>query len=109
MAKKSLENAARELVEAHREADSGVSHAFLSRKDNEIRIVEVTDSVGTTNEIIPFRFKSRPDLGVPYPSVIILLSPDELGLLKKDKLKLPKGWGSFKDLSPIEFKSEINK
>lgn len=102
MAKKSVEDAAKELVEKHREVDPEITHAFLSPKGNEIRIVEITNSVGTTNEIIPFRFKSRPDLGVPYPSVIILLSPDELGLLKRNKLKLPKGWGTFQELSRMK-------
>ena len=100
--KKTLKETAEALVSKHVEVDPEITHVFLARNENEIRIVEITSSVGTTKEIIPFSFKSRPRLGIHFPTVIILLSPEELELLKKKELELPKGWGAFKNLIPID-------
>jgi hypothetical protein len=43
-------------------------------------------------EVLPFRFKEQPEQGVPYPSVVVLLSPAEWAAVEKDELTLPAGW-----------------
>jgi hypothetical protein len=42
------------------------------------------------------RFKANPKAGVPYPSVVVLLSPSEWDAVEKDKLMLPPGWEKSK-------------
>jgi hypothetical protein len=46
--------------------------------------------------VLPFRFEAQPKDGVPYPSVVVLLSPAEWAAVKKGDLKLPPGWDKLK-------------
>ncbi len=100
-----LTDIANELADAHREADPDTLGVYLAPdpSEQEIRLVEVSRSVGTTGEVLPFRFGARADQGIPYPSVVVLLSPEEWEQLSAGKLQLPATWG------PVEALVELNK
>jgi len=103
MSTKTLLEVAKELADAHRAEDPETQEVFLANADNEVRLVEVSGAVGPTEggKLLPFRFVQRPDLGVPYDSVVVLLSPDEWQEVRAGRLLLPPGWGKATDLQKI--------
>ena len=100
---KSVDEVAKSLATAHKKADPDIMQIYLIEDPTgkEVRLVEVSTSVGFTGAIMPFRFAARPDLDVPYPSVVILLSPEEKDLLDRSELELPGSWGPSPRLVPI--------
>lgn len=85
---------AKELAKAHREEDPATTAIYLSEAPGEVRLIEVSGSVGSAGpkEVLPFRFAERPDQGIDYPSVVILLSPQEWEAVHRGELSLPQGW-----------------
>ena len=66
--------------------------AELGRQEREVRLVEVIDGSPNSGEALPCRF-ARDESGlVPYPVVVVELSPAEFEQLEEGKLTLPKGW-----------------
>lgn len=88
------------LAEMHRAADPQTKAIYLARdpRDSEIRLVEVSDSVDSTGEVLPFRFRAHPEKGVYFESVIVLLNIKEWKFIEIGKLHLPEGWGSLPEL-----------
>lgn len=103
MGMKSVLDVAKELAEAHRAEDPETDEVFLAESEGEVRLVEISRAaVGTTNgKVLPFRFAPRPDLGVPYDAVVVLLSPAEWQEVRAGRLPLPAGWGNAADLKKI--------
>ncbi len=93
---KSVFEVARELAEAHKEEDPATTDIFLADAPGEVRLVEVSGSVGSSEprEVLPFRFGAQPEEGIDYPSVVDLLSPAEWEAVKKGELPLPPGWNA---------------
>jgi len=93
---KSVQDVAQDLAAAHKRADPDIQQIFMvdDPAGAEVRLLEVSGSVGNTGSVMPFRFTARPDLGVPFPSVVILLSPEEKEQLDRQELQLPDAWGS---------------
>jgi hypothetical protein len=98
---KPISEVARELADAHRVEDPQTRSVFLAESDSEVRLVEVSGSVGDSGEVLPFRFAARPDLGVPYASVVVLLSEDDWRRIERGELELPQGWGRPEALKKI--------
>ncbi|WP_437630701.1 hypothetical protein [Sorangium sp. So ce854] len=100
---KRVDEVAKHLAEAHKKADPDIQQIYMVEDPTgaEVRLVEVSGSVGYTGAVMPFRFAARPDLDIPYPSVVILLSPEEKTLLDRKELELPDTWGSSPRLVPI--------
>jgi hypothetical protein len=71
---------------------------FPAAEGSEIRLLEVSRSAPTTHEVLPFGFAADHTHGIDYPSVVILLSPEEWTSVQDQDLKLPAGW----DLSTAE-------
>ena len=92
--KRPLNAVARELAEAHREADKKTTtiKLFPSSQQEEIHLLEVSAAAPTTGEVLPFGFAADPAHGVDYPSVVILLSPEEWQQVEHGDLSLPSGW-----------------
>lgn len=92
---KSVNEVAKSLAMAHKRADPDIQQVYLIEDPAgaEVRLLEVSGSVGFTGAVMPFRFAARPDLDVPYPSVVVLLSPEEKELLDRKELELPAAWG----------------
>jgi hypothetical protein len=93
---------ARRLAEAHHHADSDTRLIFLNHDpaEREIRLLEVSGSAPTTRELYPFAFTERRDLGINFPSIVLLLSPTEWDEVQSGHLTLPIGWSPI-DLMPI--------
>jgi hypothetical protein len=92
---------AADLAKAHKAEDPETQAIYLAKSSesaSEVRLVEVSGSLGGSGEVLPFRFAPRDDLGVPYASVVVLLSPEDWERLNKGELSLPAGWGSPSDL-----------
>jgi len=91
---KTIFEVAQELARLHKENDPDIKEIWMFKDPDgkEIRLLEVSTSVGTTGEILPFRFAPNPP-EVPFPVNIILVSPDEKHDLDQGELKLPEIWG----------------
>jgi len=85
---------ARRLAEAHRVADPETRLIFLDPDpaQREIRLLELSGSAPTTRELFPFAFTERRDLGINFPSVVLLLSLTEWDEVTTGNLPLPGGW-----------------
>lgn len=90
--KKPIDQVARTLAEAHRREDPATQLVLLSDDADEVRLIEVSGSVGTTGEVLPFRFTPDPLHGIDYPSVVILLSREDWERVERRELRLPEGW-----------------
>jgi hypothetical protein len=98
---KAVVDVAKDLARAHRAEDPETRSIFLAENDVEVRLVEVTGSIASAGEVLPFHFLARPDQGVPYPSAVILLSEEDWRLVEAGKLALPEGWGPPEALKKI--------
>lgn len=83
---------AERLAKAHAAEDPKTLAAFLAESEVEIRLVEVSASVGSIGSVLPFRFAATEE--VPLESIIILLSEDEWQRVLAGDLALPEGWGT---------------
>ena len=103
MSSKSVLEVAKELAEAHRMEDPQTEKVFLAEASDEVRLVEVSRAVSPAEggKVLPFRFARRPDLEVPYDSVVVLLHPDEWEAMRAGRLSLPPGWGNPAALKQI--------
>lgn len=91
-AMQSVEVTAKLLAEEHAREDQGIERILWVPAANEVRLIEVTNSVTDRGEILPFRFSPDPP-DVPYPSVVILLGPGDWRRLKAKELDLPESFG----------------
>lgn len=98
---KSVADVAEELAAAHKHEDPETTAVFLAAALDEVRLVEVSGSVGTSGEVLPYRFAAQPAKGIKYPSVVILLSPEEWSQVQDGRLSLPAGWGTPQQLKKI--------
>lgn len=91
---RTLEAVARDLAAAHRKEDSATSTIkfFPGARQDEVCLLEISSTAPTTGEIMPFRFGADVANGVEYPSIVILVSPDEWQDVQAGKLRLPQGW-----------------
>jgi hypothetical protein len=92
---KTVPEVALELARAHKEDDPQTTDVyFVDGVENEVRLVEVSGSLGNggPGEVLPFRFNAQPEQGVPFPSIVVLLSPAEWGAVERGELDLPAGW-----------------
>ena len=83
-----------ELVQAHREVEPNLLRVvfYPDPQDREVRLVEVVEGSPSAGEALPFRFARDEAGGVPYPVVIVELSPAEFEQLERGHLRLPEGW-----------------
>ena len=85
---------AKVLADAHRKEDPGTTDIYLFADSylTDIRLLEVSENVPNSGEILPFTFLARPDLGINFTSTLILLSPSEWQDILSGNLLLPSGW-----------------
>ncbi len=85
---------ARQLATAHRQTDPATRYVYLVPSADEVRLIEVSGSLGSSpsGTILPFHFRAQPEEGVHYPSALVLLSEDEWERVQSGELKLPAGW-----------------
>ncbi|MDP3277248.1 MAG: hypothetical protein Q8Q09_18810 [Deltaproteobacteria bacterium] len=95
MTQKTVFEIAGELAQAHVEDDPQTTAVYyVEGVHDEIRLVEVSGSLGNggVGEVLPFRFKPQPEHGIPFASVLVLLSPSEWTQVQAGTLELPQGW-----------------
>jgi predicted nucleic acid-binding Zn-ribbon protein len=90
---------ARELAWKHYEAEEGLqrvirlesSHEAEGRSAEPIKLLEVNANT-IPSGILPVSFGPAPASGIPYPSIIVEVSPEEFERIQSQELKLPRGW-----------------
>lgn len=92
---------ARLLFHEHRKSDPAIVAVYVVPGGDDLRMVEVSRSVSTSGEIIPFGFGARPDHGLNLDTVLVLVNEEEYRLLEEGELHLPDGWGEVDKLTEI--------
>jgi hypothetical protein len=90
---------ARELAKKHYQAEAGLQSVFRLTGSAEvevrpvepIKLLEVNTNT-VASGVLPVQFGPAPASGIPYPSIIVEVSPEEFEKIKTQELKLPKGW-----------------
>lgn len=93
---------AQALARFHRAEDPDTTAVYFFDAPDEVRLVEVSGSIGGSGDALPFRFGPQPKHGIHHPSVIILLTPDEADQVREGKISLPEGWGSIDDATLVQ-------
>ncbi len=89
----------RELAKKHYQAETGLQRVFRLTGSAEvevrpiepIKLLEVNTNT-VASGVLPVQFGPAPASGIPYPSIIVEVSPEEFERIKTHELKLPKGW-----------------
>jgi hypothetical protein len=90
---------AKELARRHFEIEPGITQiatiweppAYEVRPDTPIKLLEVNTNTFASG-VIPVHFGPALSHGVPFPSVIVEVTPDEFEKIKRKELALPNGW-----------------
>ena len=87
------------LARENKRAEPGIEAIYWIPNTVEVRLIEVeSDTVRCLSGAVePFYFDPAPVDGLPAPSGVALIRPDEFG-----KLDLPDAWGSWEDAEPLE-------
>ncbi len=93
------ENVAKWLAGKHYEIEPGITHIFkiLDKPEIEmlptapIKLLEVNTDTPAAG-IMPLHFGGVPGSPIPYPSVIVEITPEEFEQVKARELQLPEGW-----------------
>ena len=80
------------LANEHLREDGEIERILWAPAENEVRLIEVTNSVTDRGEVLPFRFSPDPP-EVPYSSVVILLGPGDWKRITARELDLPETFG----------------
>ncbi len=90
---------AKDLARKHYEIEPGTTRIFKLRDQPDVEQLSSTPikllelNIDTTpSGIMPLYFGPVPSSGIPYPSVIVEVTPDEFERIKVRELKLPEGW-----------------
>jgi hypothetical protein len=90
-----VSEAARRLAQAHYQVEPGISAIYPivsdDPADRTIRLLEVNPSTFPSG-IMPVSFAPHPPSGIPFPSVIVEVTPSEFGDIQEGRLPLPRGW-----------------
>jgi hypothetical protein len=97
---------AEDLAHQHFDLDQGVEHIFLLKKARSesgnhepIKLLEVNRETVECG-IMPVYF--GPSRGIPYPLVVVDVSPREFSRLRDGRLTLPDGWKIARELTRAE-------
>jgi hypothetical protein len=80
------------LAKENREAEPTIERVYWFPDEEEVRLVELTPVVPQSQEgrLRPFYFRASPQDGLPAPSGIALIRPEEFG-----RLEVPRGWPAW--------------
>lgn len=92
--------AAKELARKHYQVETGLKRIFRVTGPVEdeiaplepIKLLEVNENT-VPSGVMPLGFDPVPAAGIPFPSVIIEVTPTEFEQIRTNELKLPHGWG----------------
>ena len=99
MSRKIVEQQARYLAADNYKAEPDIQKVYWFPDDEEVRLVELTPQIPVADNgaLQPFYFNPSPEDGLPSPSAMALIQPQEFG-----RLSLPKRWGTWDDAVLIE-------
>lgn len=91
--------AAKELAKKHYQIEAGLTQIFRITERVEVEVIraepikllEVNENT-VPSGVMPLHFGPAPASGIPYPSVIVEVTPDEFKKIQSRELKLPEGW-----------------
>ena len=91
--------AAKQLAKRHYDVEAGLTKIFrlTGTADVEvsplepIKLLEVNTTTASSG-IMPLHFGAAPSSGIPFPSIIVEVTPDEFEKIQTQELKLPEGW-----------------
>jgi hypothetical protein len=87
---------AKELADAHRAVEPTISLIVRLVTDDEdrdsepVKLLEVNPATSPSG-IYPIAFSADPP-AIPYPSVVVEVTEDEYERIRRDELRLPRGW-----------------
>lgn len=90
---------ARQIVADGLEAEPAIRAAYLFPSNEQIRLVYLDPTTSPSRDggtIRPFYFGANSANGIPYPSAIALIRPEE-----KENLQPPDGWGTWGDAEAL--------
>lgn len=87
-----IEKQARFLARANREDEPYITKIYWFPDDQEVRLVELHGDVPPAEDkkVHPYFFRPSPADGLPAPSGVALIRPEEYR-----KLELPSSWGGW--------------
>jgi hypothetical protein len=87
------------LARENKRADPGIQNIYWIPSLTEVRLIEVESTTvkSLSGEVEPFYFDPAPIDGLPSPSGVALIRPDEFGALT-----LPVEWGRWEDAKILE-------
>lgn len=101
----SRDEAAKDLAKRHYQVEDGLTRVFRYTRKAEvevaraepIKLLEVNEYT-VPSGIMPLYFGSAPESGIPYPTVIVEVTPEEFEKIQRRELKLPEGWETGEEL-----------
>jgi len=87
-----VREATQKLAEMHFKNDPDTKLIFSFPNNEKIRLMEITDSVGTTGEVFSIEFGPDTNNSIPFASEIILISSEEWEMIQAERLSLPNSW-----------------
>jgi hypothetical protein len=96
---KEIEQQARLLARENRQAEPAIIKILWFPDESEVRLVELDETVPASNDgkVHPYFFRSSPQDGLPAPSGVALIRPDEF-----KRVELPPHWGTWESAVEIE-------
>ena len=95
----SLQEVAERLAQESARAEPELLRVYRFPSETEIRLIQVdpfAPPMHPGDEVAPFYFEPSKAAGIPYPSAVALIRPEEDG-----KFPLPPNWGDWKDAKII--------
>ena len=95
---------AQTLARKHFEVEAGLTRVFRIVGKTEvlptdpIKLLEVNENTVPCG-VMPLFFGPSPAVGIPYPTVIVEVTPEEFQKIQAHELKLPEGWEIGEELS----------
>src|ERR1044072_2816256 len=83
---------ARQLADAHRHPDPLTPTVKYFLSPAVVRLLEVSAAAPTTGEVLPFQFEADRANGIDYPSIVILLSPEEWARVENGLVAFAARW-----------------
>ena len=99
MSEPSKEEVAQRLANTHYAFETGITQIYrlvsLPEREGDpnepIKLLEISTTTPSSG-VMPLGFGPAAESGIPYPSVIVEVTPTEFDRIKKQQLPLPDGW-----------------